>query len=341
MMAAGIAAARLGEALRGLVDVASYPAAGYWLRHPGWDPTALDVDLTGKVCVVTGASRGLGFAAARALARRGATVVMVCRDREQGAEARLAIVARGGADRVSLESCDVADLGAVRAFAARFHRQFSRLDVLVNNAGVLLETLQRSADGHEATFATNVLGGYHLARLLLPRLVAAAPSRIIHVGSAALYVQRLDLDALRPDPEGYVGELAYARSKRAVAELNAVWAERLAGTGVTSNLMHPGLTATPGIERSFPRYARWFGPILRDLDQGADTMVWLAVARAVEQESGKLWFDRRARPAHVVPWTRSARADALRLWDLATTGALSSSGRSRNRLDGCSMSRGR
>jgi NAD(P)-dependent dehydrogenase (short-subunit alcohol dehydrogenase family) len=315
MMEPGIVAERLGGALRELVGVASYPAAGYWLRHRGWDPTALDVDLAGKVCVVTGASRGLGFATARALARRGATVVMVCRDRAHGAEARRAIVARGGAERVRLEACDVADLGAVRAFAARFHQQFSRLDVLVNNAGVLLETLQRSADGHEATFATNVLGGYHLARLLLPRLAAAAPSRIIHVGSAALYLQRLDVDALRADPGAYAGELAYARSKRALAELNTVWAERLAGTGVTSNLMHPGLTATPGVERSFPRYARWCGPILRNVDQGADTMVWLAVARAVRHESGKLWFDRRARPAHVVPWTRSARGEPGRLWD--------------------------
>jgi NAD(P)-dependent dehydrogenase (short-subunit alcohol dehydrogenase family) len=302
--------------LRELAEVASYPATGYWLRHRGWDPAALDVELTGKVCVVTGASRGLGFAAARALARRGATVVMVCRDRAQGAAARRAIVAVAGIDRVFLELCDVADLGAVRAFADRFSQRFSRLDVLVNNAGVMLETLRRSADGHEVTFATNVLGGYHLARLLLPRLAAAAPSRIIHVGSAALYLQRLDVDALCSTSGAYVGALAYARSKRALAELNTMWAERLAGTGVTSNLMHPGLTATPGVERTFPRYFRWFGRILRDLDQGADTMVWLAVAHAVAGESGKLWFDRQTRPAYVVPWTRCDRGSARRLWDM-------------------------
>ncbi len=306
----------IGGTLRELLAVASYPAAGYWLRRRSWDPAELDVDLTGKVCLVTGANRGLGFAAARALARRGATVVMVCRDPAQGLEARRAIVASGRPERISFELCDIADLGGVRALADRFNQRFSRLDVLVNNASVMLTTLRRTAGGHEATFATNVLGGYYLTRLLLPRLAAAAPSRIIHVGSAALYLQRLDVGALFPASGSYVGELAYARSKRALAELNTIWAERLAGTGVTSNLMHPGLAATPGVARSYPRYFRWFRPVLRDLDQGADTIVWLAVARAVAAESGKLWFDREPRPAYVVPGTRSDRAEARRLWDM-------------------------
>jgi dehydrogenase/reductase SDR family member 12 len=303
----------IGGALRELARVASYPATGYWLGRRAWDPAALDVDLTGKVCVVTGASRGLGFAAARALALRGADVVMICRDPARGEAARRAIAVATGA-RVALELCDLAELGAVRALAARLAARLPRLDVLVHNAGALFDALHRTADGHEATFATNVLGGYHLTRRVLPQLRAAAPSRIIHVGSAAMYLARLDVGRLAPH-ESYSGARAYALSKRAVAELSAVWADRLAGTGVTSNAMHPGLTATPGVERTFPRYHRWFGSILRDPDQGADTMVWLAVARAVAGESGKLWFDRREQAAHAAPWTRCDRAEGQRLWD--------------------------
>jgi dehydrogenase/reductase SDR family member 12 len=302
-------------ALLELARVASYPATGYWLRRRSWDPDALAVDLTGKVCVVTGASRGLGLAAARALARRGAHVVMVCRDPAPGEAARAAIAAEAGAGRVALELCDLAELDAVRALAARLAARLGRLDVLLHNAGALFDAFHRTEDGHEATFATNVLGGYHLTRRVLPLLRAAAPSRIIHVGSAAMYLARLDVAGLTPGARGYSGEQAYAASKRALAELSGLWAEQLAGTGVTSNLMHPGLTATPGVARTFPRYHRWFGRILRDPEQGADTMVWLAVAHAVAGESGKLWFDRRARPAHLVPWTRCDGAERQRLWD--------------------------
>lgn len=304
-----------GSALREILAVPSYLSAGYRVRSRLWDPADLDVDMTGKVCVVTGANRGLGFGAARALCRMGATVVLVCRDRERGAEACRALSAAGGADRVVLEICDVAVVGAVRAFAGRFSRRFSRLDVLINNAGALFAERRRSAEGHEMTFATNVLGGFHLTRLLLPHLIAAAPSRIVHVGSAAQYVARLDARALVDAPWPYVGELAYAHSKRAIAELGALWADRLAGTSVTSNVVHPGLAATPGVERTFPRYRRWFGRVLRDVDQGADTMVWLAVSRAARAETGKVWFDRAPHPSHVVPQTRSHPAEAERLWE--------------------------
>jgi NAD(P)-dependent dehydrogenase (short-subunit alcohol dehydrogenase family) len=313
--ASASAPASAAGALLELARVASYPATGYWLRRRAWDPAALDVDLTGKVCVVTGASRGLGFAAARALARRGAHVVMVCRDPGPGEVARRAIAAEAGERSVSLERCDLAELAAVRALAARLAARLSRLDVLLHNAGALYDELHHTSDGHEATFATNVLAGYHLTRRVLPLLRAAAPSRIIHVGSAAMYLARLDAAGPRPGPRGYSGERAYAASKRALAELSGLWAERLAGTGVTSNLMHPGLTATPGVARTFPRYHRWLGRLLRDPDQGADTMVWLAVARAAAGESGKLWFDRRARPSHLVPWTRCDDAERHRLWD--------------------------
>jgi NAD(P)-dependent dehydrogenase (short-subunit alcohol dehydrogenase family) len=220
---------------------------------------------------------------------------------------------------VVLEGCDIASVSAVRAFAERFIKRFPRLDVLINNAGASFGARQYSVDGHEMTFATNVLGGFHLTRLLLPHLISSAPARLIHVGSAAQYLAKLDTGALIATTGPYGRMRTYAQSKRAVAELSALWAKRLAGTGVTSNLMHPGLAATPGVEQSFPQYSRWCRPILRDIDQGADTMVWLAAADAVAGKTGQVWFDRQARPLYVLPWTQSPGIEVERLWDICAS----------------------
>jgi len=300
----------LRDACRGLLGVAGYSALGYAVRRRRWDPAATEVDLTGKVCVVTGGSLGLGIAVVRGLAERGATVVIACRNVDRGEAARRAIA---GADRIVVERMDVSSLREVKAFASRFAARFSRLDVLVNNAGALFATRGSSVDGLELTFATNVLGGYALTRALAPRLIASAPSRIIHVGSAAQYLRRLDVRELLHGPGRYVGELAYAHSKRAVGELSASWAEHLREHGVTSNCMHPGLAATPGVERSFPIYRRAAGSALRSPAQGADTAVWLAVASEAAAATGGFWLDRELQAEHVVPWTRAAPGEAARL----------------------------
>jgi NAD(P)-dependent dehydrogenase (short-subunit alcohol dehydrogenase family) len=188
------------------------------------------------------------------------------------------------------------------------------LDVLVNNVGAFFNTRRHSADGLELTFATNVLGGFALTRALLPLLRAAAPSRVVHVGSAAQHFHRLHVDRLLRGASSYVGELVYAHTKRAVAELNVRWAERLAQEGITSNCMHPGLTLTPGVARAAPIYRHATGWALRTLAQGADTAVWLAVAREVAGETGGFWFDRRRQPLHIVPWTRAPEDEVDELW---------------------------
>jgi NAD(P)-dependent dehydrogenase (short-subunit alcohol dehydrogenase family) len=245
---------------------------------------------------------------------------MVCRDRERGEQARRAVAAASGHDRIDLHIVDVSDLGAVRAFAACFADRYDRLDVLINNAGILLWTRQYSEGGIEATFATNVLGGFLLTSLLIPKLARAAPSRIIDVSSGSIYWAKLDVDSLVTASEGpYDGALKYVQTKRAQAVLSALWAERLAGSGITSNCMHPGLAKTPGVARTFPRYYRWLGGLLRDADQGADTMIWLAVSDAVRHETGKFWFDREPHPTHIVPWTQCSRADAERLFRVCST----------------------
>lgn len=309
----------LSDAIAEIANVAAYPAIGHHLHRRAWNAADLDVDLQGEVHVVTGGSAGIGLGVARGLARRGATVVIACRGEARGEAAAREIEAAGG--RVELEIADVADVSAARALADRILARHPRVRSLVNNAGIALWDRAASADGHEMTFATNVLGGFALTCLLAPALARAGTrARVVHVSSAAIYGQRLDVDALLDRGTGerartYRGAIQYANTKRAQVELSALFATRLASRGITSSTMHPGLTATPGTARSNPLYHRLFSRILRDPDQGADTAVWLAASPAAAGRSGELWFDRTPRPEHVVPWTRAPRAEAERLFE--------------------------
>lgn len=300
------------DALREAANVATYPALGHRLRRRGFRDADLDVDLRGQVHVVTGGSAGIGLAIARGLAARGATVVIVARGQERAQEAAQVMKAAGG--RVEIELADLACLASVRALAARITARHPRVHALVDNAGVVLWDRRTSADGHELTFATNVLGPFALTCLFAPALSRAPNGRVVHVCSAAIYGQRLDVDALLTGGAPYRGALQYARTKRAQAELSALFTARLAERGVTSAAMHPGLTATPGTAESFPIYHRVFAPILRDPGAGADTAVWLAASPAARGKSAELWFDRAPHPAHVVPWTRAPRGEAPRLF---------------------------
>jgi NAD(P)-dependent dehydrogenase (short-subunit alcohol dehydrogenase family) len=305
---------RLAEALREVAGALAYPAIGHRLHRRRFHPEDLDVDLDGRVCVVTGASSGLGLALSRGLAARHAVVVMVSRDPARAEAARRIV---GG--RARLELADLSSVAAVHDLAGRIAARYERVDVLVNNAGLSIWELRTTADGLESTFATNVLGGFVLTHLLLPLLRRAAPARVVHMTSAALYVQRLDVDALVAGGRPYRGAIQYALTKRAQVELGALWAERLSGTGVTSSCVHPGLAVTPGVANAAPFYYRFAGPALRSASQGADTALWLAVSRAAAGRSGELWFDRTPRPLHVVPWTRSPRVEAERLWAACTS----------------------
>ena len=150
--------------------------------------------MDGKVVVVTGATSGLGLAAAEGFAQLGATVWLLARSEERGERARAGVAQRTGNEDVCLGLCDVSHLGAVREFAERFAAESPRLDVLVNNAGVMTAERTLSADGIELTFATNVLGPFLLTNLLLGVIRASAPARIVNVSSGGMYTQRLDAE---------------------------------------------------------------------------------------------------------------------------------------------------
>jgi dehydrogenase/reductase SDR family member 12 len=305
----------IGSLLDTVLDrtvVAGYTNVGYRIRSRGWSASDLP-RMQGKVVLVTGASSGLGLAAAEGFGRLGATVWLLVRSRERGEEARVRIVERSGNDDVHVEVCDLSELESVRQFAARFREEAPRLDVLVNNAGVMTDERAVSADGIELTFATNVVGPFLLTDLLIPLLRESAPARIVNVSSGGMYTQRLRVDDLQSERGEFDGPKVYARSKRAAVILSELWAEQLAGTGVVVHSMHPGWADTPGVRSSLPRFYKLTRPLLRTPAQGADTIVWLAAADEPLRSSGRFWHDRRARPTHVLPGTRETPQERERL----------------------------
>jgi NAD(P)-dependent dehydrogenase (short-subunit alcohol dehydrogenase family) len=276
------------------------------------DPPAID----GKTVIITGATSGIGYAAAVALARRGAAIHFLARGRDRAERARRGIAAESGSTRISYGLADMEDLGTVRDFAREFIATHDRLDVLIHNAGAIHPQFRADQAGTELTVLGQVTAPFLLTRLLMPALVAAAPSRVITVSSGGMYTQRLDPATLQMPESRYRGVTAYAKAKRAQAALSQEWARRMAGTGVVFHAMHPGWVNTPGVAGALPGFYRAARPILLTPEQGADTIVWLATMPPELLGSGRFWHDRRPRPEHPLPWTRGQDPGAApKLWD--------------------------
>jgi NAD(P)-dependent dehydrogenase (short-subunit alcohol dehydrogenase family) len=278
------------------------------------------IPMDGRVALVTGASSGLGLAAATQMARMGASLRILIRDAAKGERACEAIRLRVPGADVGSYLADMSDLGSVREAVDRILASQVRLDVLVNNAGALLTERRTSVDGFEMTFATMVLGPFVLTNGLLPLLERTAVSaggrtRVINVASGGMYTQGLHLDDLQMEREPYRGSVAYARAKRAQVVLTGVWARRWKDRGVVVHAMHPGWADTPGIEASLPRFRRILGPRLRSAEEGADTIAWLAASTEAAAATGRFWLDRRPRPTERLPGTRVSAQDARHLWE--------------------------
>ena len=293
--------------------ILSYTKLGYDRRSRHWDASDLAA-MDGKVVLLTGATSGLGEAAATGFARLGASVWLVVRSRERGEDTRARITERTGSEDVHVGICDLSDLRSVRRFAEQCGAGPGRLDVLVNNAGVLTEERSLSRDGIELTLATNVVGPFLLTKLLAPLLLRSAPARVINVSSGGMYTQGLHLDDLQSARGKFRGTVAYARSKRIEVVLSELWGSRLAGTGVVVNSMHPGWVDTPGLRDSLPGFHRVLRRLLRTPEQGADTIVWLGSAPQAAAVSGAFWFDRAQRPTHLLPRGAESDEDRRRLW---------------------------
>ena len=266
--------------------------------------------------MVTGASSGIGLVSARELAKMGAELVLVCRSRERGEAARDLIRSACGHDRVELRLCDLASQEQIRALASQFLAESRPLHVLLNNAGIVNLRRRLTVDGLEETFAVNHLAYFLLTRLLLERIIASAPARIVNVASDAHRRASLDFGDLNAE-HGYRGLARYGSSKLANILFTRELARRLEGTGVATNCAHPGFVATGLAKNNGPlgravmSLARF---VARDSEQGAETSIHLCSSPEVQDVSGRYFYDSRDHP----PSAAAQRDDhAQRLWEVS------------------------
>lgn len=246
-------------------------------------------DMNGKFCLVTGANSGIGKESALGLARLGAIVIIVVRDRSKGEAAVSEIRQVSGNQNVSLMVADLSSMKSVRELAENFRRDYPKLHVLINNAGTYLPKRITTADGYEAVFATNHLGHFLLTNLLLDLLKSSAPSRIINVTSEAHRGAEIDFEDLMQEKK-YSAFKAYHQSKLANVLFTYQLAKLLEGTGVTVNCLHPGVART-GFGKDmgglFSIGVKLAGPFMMRPAKSAQALVYMASAPELEKVSGK------------------------------------------------------
>jgi len=281
---------------------------GFWLVTP-WS-------VKEKVCVVTGASGGIGRQVALGLARQGARVVIVSHSKERAEKAVDEIVHTSLNPHVDLVVADLSTHEGVRLAAAEIDRHYGQLHVLVNNAGLLIGKRRLTADGIESTFALNHLGYFHLTRLLVGKLKASAPARVINTSSMAHAWAKWDWENLQGEKR-YSQWRAYSNSKLANLLFTFELARRLEGTLVTANAVHPGFvrsefgsTATTAMRLGI----RLAWPAAISVEKGAATPLWAATAPDLSDVSGKYFA--RSRVAEPSEASRD-EATQRRLWDMS------------------------
>lgn len=273
--------------------------------------------MEGKVCLVTGANKGLGKEVSIALAGMGATVVMVCRDYVRGQAALEEIRATTGSESLDLLVADMRSQQDIRSVANEFKSKYSRLDVLVNNAGTRFGDWGLTPDGLESTFALNHLSSFLLTNLLLDLLKASAPSRIVTTGSSTYKRASINFDDIMPNEHDYDEAVAYDQSKLAQVLFTHELARRLEGTGVAVNCADPGAVDTDIGVAGGPEFReRWRQrlPILVSPQEGALTAIFAASASEMEGVTGAYLENLAA----TEPAPQSLDEDvAKRLWDLS------------------------
>lgn len=272
--------------------------------------------MTGKTVLVTGGTGGIGGATAAGLAGLGARVGIVGREQQRAEAAAEQIRAAGG--QVDVFTADVASQRQVRRLAEQVLAAYPRLDVLVNNVGGYWATRHETEDGLERTFAVNHLAPFLLTNLLLDRLRASAPARIVSVSSGAQSMGRIDFDDLTGE-RGYNGQRAYNQSKLANVLFTYELARRLEGTGVTATVLHPGVVRTSFGREDSGRWMRLMLPVVRPFmktpQEGARTSIHLASAPEVEGVTGQYFARSRPKESSKASYDRAA---AARLWEAST-----------------------
>jgi NAD(P)-dependent dehydrogenase (short-subunit alcohol dehydrogenase family) len=274
------------------------------------------LDMQGKICLITGATSGIGWVAARDLANMGAEVVLTGRNVKRGARAIDRIRREDSASKVEFIPMDLSALEDVREFSADFIKRYPRLDVLMNNAGTVLLQRRVNDAGIEMTFAINHLGHFFLTNLLLKSLRASESARVIVVSSGSHRGAHLNIDDLQNEL-GYNGMKVYGQSKLANLLFTYELSRRLDDEGITVNAMHPGFVST-----NLGRDNGWFlHKVIRlamltggSAEDGADTCVYLASSQEVEGITGKYFKERRAIPSSQSSYDQKA---ARQLWDIS------------------------
>ncbi len=260
--------------------------------------------MNNKIVLITGGNSGIGKATAQALADKGATVVLMCRNLAKGQAAIKEIqqTAKGPTDLIQ---CDLSDLSAIQAAANQFKAKYQQLDVLIHNAGLYASSSSTTKDGFELQFGVNYLADFLLTHLLLDWMKVPDNARIIHVSSTVHYSGKIDFDSFKNPPKRYKGMKAYAQSKLCMLLFNKELSRRLVGTTITTNALHPGVVATPfgNKETSWLFKFVWnFGKLFFiSPEKGAETTIFLASSPKVENVTGK-YFDkkREKKPAALV-----------------------------------------
>jgi NAD(P)-dependent dehydrogenase (short-subunit alcohol dehydrogenase family) len=293
----------------------SFTALGFKKSRQRFRP--ISANMRGRHVVLTGASSGIGYAAATRLAEMGASLTLVMRNSDKAAASCKTLQTLSGNKNIKAELADMSSLADIDALAERLLAKGRPIDVLINNAGALLNERQETAEGYEYSLALLLLAPYRLTLALRPLLQDAPNARVVNVVSGGLYTQRLDLKKLfLDDPEKYNGSAAYAQAKRALMLATGALSRRWLDDGIVVNAMHPGWADTPGVEDSLPLFHKITRPFLRDAAQGADTIVWLAAAEEASAVSGKLFLDRQPRQQYLLPGTREALAERQELMQI-------------------------
>jgi NAD(P)-dependent dehydrogenase (short-subunit alcohol dehydrogenase family) len=280
------------------------------------------MSMQGKVVVITGSNVGIGLETAVGVAKEGATLVMACRNQAKAEAAAAEVTSRTDNQDVHTVPLDLADLASVRQAAEAILAGWDRLDVLINNAGGTWSERRETAQGFELTFGVNHLGPFYLTTLLLERIKASAPSRIINLSSVGHHMayRGMRFEDLQ-STKRYAAMEAYGRSKLANILFSRGLATRLSGTGVTANAVHPGPVRTGfGMDGDLKGLMGVGNRVIRPFEisaaAGAKTSVYLATSPAVEGKTGQYWV--RRKPGHMSAQARSDE-QAARLWTESET----------------------
>jgi NAD(P)-dependent dehydrogenase (short-subunit alcohol dehydrogenase family) len=298
--------------------VPGFSKIGYAIRKRlgNWQPIS-GFNLRGKTIVITGPTSGLGEQVARQLAATGANWVLVARNEEKCARVIDEITPLCMGDKPVFIRAEMGDLESVRSACAAIQQQITHIDVLIHNAGALLNTRQVSPQGIEQTIASHVVGPFLMTTLLLPLMNGG---RVVTVSSGGMYSSGLPAfdkgESLEMPAHKYGGSKQYAIAKRAQVTLTEMWAARVPQTEFVS--MHPGWADTPGVQESIPGFRRVTAPILRTASEGADTIAWLAAVSPLPGRNGTFWSDREIRPTHKTPQSKKldTESNRLALWQL-------------------------